>query len=321
MKKISIMHQASIGDTLLATPVYRAAKECYPDCKITVITSHAGYELLYKNPYIDKLLPYKKGDAIFPVIKAIWRSEAALILDYRYRNALYAFLSMIPKRIGYGKDFINVKVKNELPEQFEPLKYLRLAEEIGIHTDDLSLTKPYISVEEKGHVNDIYNEVKGAKKYLVIIAPYSLSQLKDWESAKYRTIIDRLKSSDCAVAVIGSENQFKLTNKEFSNAVNLAGKTNLRESAELIARADLQICGCTSMLHVCSTTDTPSIAIYGPTIPEQWAPRKNCTVITHRLNCSPCYNVAGRPVCQNNRCIQEITIDEVWTTAKKILNL
>ncbi len=50
------MHQASIGDTLMVTPVYRALKECYPDCRQVVVTGHAGYELLRDNPHIDTLL-------------------------------------------------------------------------------------------------------------------------------------------------------------------------------------------------------------------------------------------------------------------------
>ena len=321
MKKICVMHQASIGDTLMATPVYRAIKECYPQCKTVVITSYLGYELLYKNPYIDVLIPYKKGDAVFPIIKAIWRSEAALILDYHYRNALYSFLSMIPKRVGYGHNFINIKLTDRQYDKFEAFNYLQLAEQIGIHTNDLSLTRPYIAPEEREHVDKIYNEVKSSFRYLIIIAPYSLSRIKDWSPVNYCEIIERFKSSNCAAAVIGGKNQYEIVNKEIPNAINLAGKTNLRESAELISRADLQICGCTSMLHVCSTTNTPVIAIYGPTSDKQWAPRKNCIVINHQLDCSPCYNVAGKEPCSDAHCLTEISVDEVWNAVKKVLNL
>ena len=321
MRKICIMHQASIGDTLIATPVYRAVKETYPQCKTVVITSYAGYELLYKNPYIDVLMPYKKGDKIFPIIKAMWRADAALILDYRYRNALYAFLAMIPKRIGYGKDFINVKVNNSDPHEFEVLKYLRLAEQIGAYTDNLTLIKPHISSEEIEHVNKLYNEAKGNNNRLIVIAPYSLAKIKDWKPAKYYEIIERLKSANIVSVILGGKEQTELAAKDFPNAVNLAGKTNLRESAEFIAKADLMICGCTSMLHFCATTDTPSIAIYGPTLPDKWAPRKNCTVITHRLDCSPCYCIEGKTPCQSIRCLNDISIDEVWTAVKNTLHL
>ncbi len=131
--------------------------------------------------------------------------------------------------------------------------------------------------------------------------------------------IEVLKQKNCVVVMTGGIEQFELIHRDFPNVINLAGKINLRESAELISQMDLQICGCTALLHVCSTTNTPSVAIYGPTLPEQWAPRKNCTVITHRFACSPCYNIPGKPLCQNNECLQDISVGEVWSAIEKYI--
>ena len=321
MKKICIMHQASIGDTLMATPVYRAIKECYPECETVVVTSYTGYELLYGNPHIDLLLPYRKGDDAIKIVKSIWRSDAAVVFDYHYRNAFYAFLALIPKRIGYGKDFINIRMQDEPLEMFEPLKYLAVVKQLGIHTEDLSLTQPYVSPQEKERIIKICNSIRGTAEKLVLIVPYSLSKVKDWEVDKYREVIRRLQENNCAVAMTGGIEQFETIREEFPNVANLAGKTNLRESAELISQSDLQISGCTALLHVSSTTDTPSVAIYGPTLPEQWAPRKNCTVITHRFSCSPCYNISGNSICEDNKCLKDISVDEVWSAIKNVLNL
>lgn len=319
LRKICFMHQASIGDTLMVTPVYRALKECYPACRQVVVTGHAGYELLRGNPHIDTLLRYEKGDPVLPVIKNIWRADASVIFDYHYRNALYSFLALIPKRIGYGKDFINVKLYDEPLEMYEPLKYLAAVKQLGIHTDNLTLTRPVPTEQEKLRVTKLLAEIKSPAQKLILFVPFSLAAIKDWEPAKYREIISRVKSLGHAAAIIGGKSETERAAKEFPDAVNLAGTLSLRESAELISRADLQISGCTAMLHICSTTDTPAIALYGPTIPEQWAPKKNCTVITHRLPCSPCYNIEGKPLCNDNRCIKSISVDEVWRVAEKIL--
>ena len=321
IKKICFMHQASIGDTLMVTPVYRALKECFPDCRQVVVTGHMGYELLLGNPHIDTLLRYEKGDAVLPIIKNIWRADASVIFDYHYRNALHSFLALIVKRIGYGKDFINVKLRDEPLEMFEPLKYLAAVEQLGIHTDDLTLTRPIATEQDKIHVAKILGEIKAPAQKLVLLVPFSLAAVKDWEPTKYREIISRTKNLGYAVATLGGKAEAERIAKEFPDAVNLAGKLNLREAAELISHADLQISGCTAMLHICSTTDTPAIALYGPTIPEQWAPKKNCTVITHRFPCSPCYNIEGKPLCTDNRCMKSISVDEVWSVAEKILRL
>ncbi len=162
MKKICVMHRASIGDTLLATPIYRALKENFPDAEIIAIVSPVGYELLQNNLYIDTLIKYQKGDSILSVVKKIFRADVAIILDYHYRNALLAFLAMIPKRIGRGKDFINCRVE-ELPlETFEPIKYLSLLKPLGISTDNLSLAKIIATDSEKIRAEKLIAEIKNS---------------------------------------------------------------------------------------------------------------------------------------------------------------
>lgn len=187
----------------MVTPVYRAVKECFPNCRQVVVTGHAGYELLLGNPYIDMLLRYEKGDAVFPIIKNIWRADMSVIFDYHYRNALYSFLALIPKRIGYGKDFINVKLRDEPLEMFEPLKYLAAVKQFGIHTDDLTLARPVPSEEEKIHVTKILSKIKSPAQKLILLAPFSLDTIKDWEPTKYRAIISRAKKSGHAVIISG----------------------------------------------------------------------------------------------------------------------
>lgn len=320
MKKICVMHRASIGDTLLATPIYKAIKTVYPNAKLIVITSRLGYELLCGNPYIDTLIAYEKGYSILPLVKAIWRADVALIFDHHYRNALYAFLAMIPKRVGRGKNFINCRLSDRNELEYEPLKYLHIAQQIGVNMIDFKLQRPVATVDEKQRVHQLVSQLKDHfEQKMVTIVPYSLASKKDWSAENYREIIRRLKGRGILPVILGGrDNQEQVTN-DFPEAINMAGKTNLRESAELISLADLQLCGCTAMLHVCSTTDTPVIAMYGPTAPEQWAPRENCVVISHKFPCSPCYNNGSKP-CDDNKCIQAITVDEVWTEMEKYLD-
>ena len=320
MKKICVMHQASIGDTLLATPVYRAAKECYPECELVAVTSHTGYELLYGNPYIDSLIPYEKGDSAWRVLKAIWRADAAIILDFHYRNALYAFLAMIPKRIGLGKDFVNIHVTDLPLRIYEPYKYLNVAAHAGVSTDCIDLTRPMATDSEIKHVRQICAEIRADEKQkLILLAPYSLKNIKNWAPSNYAALSARLKKAGHITAVLGGPERREQAANDFPQEINLAGRTNLRETAALIAEADLLVCGCTSVLHICATTATPSLAIYGPTLPAQWAPKHNCTVLTHNLPCSPCHSADQNPCQKDNICIKGISVDEVWENVLRIL--
>ena len=321
-RKICVMHRASIGDTLLATPVYRAIKECFPDCRTVLVSSPSGAEMLAGNPFVDKLIPYKKGDSPAPVIRAMWRADAAVVLDMHYRNAFFAFLAMIPRRIGRGRNFLTERITDDSENTFEPLKYLKLFRRLGITTNDLSLYAPQTTAEEQTRVERLYAEIKGDSNRLVLLAPYSLGDVKNWEAAKYRRIAELLRQSGKAVAIVGGADCSERAKADFAGetAVNLVGKTNLRESAGIAAKADLLICGCTSMLHIASAMGTKTLALYGPSLPERWAPRTNCTIITKSFPCSPCYNTDKTCAPGENRCLKAISTEEVWQAAKNILD-
>lgn len=318
-RKICIMHRASIGDMLLATPVYRAVKKRYPESELVVVTNHAGYEMFYGNPYIDKLVAYQKEDPIWthlPAIRAMWRSDVALIMDIHHRNATYAFLAQIPIRVGRGKDFINQKPQIIKRNDYCAWNFLGFAKAIGASSEDIRLEPLRATAEEKRRVQEELGVIRKKGQRMVIIVPYSLSPLKDWEPEKYRDIIQRFHKNQWLVVMLGGKKEADRIEREYPMAVNLAGKWNLREAATLIASADLQISGCTAMLHICATTNTPSIALYGPTDPVHWAPRRNCHVITKHFSCSPCYSTDKE--CGNNKCMQAISVDDVWSAVIKI---
>lgn len=319
-KKICIMHRASIGDMLLATPVYRAVKRRYPDSELVVVTNHAGYEMFYGNPNIDKLVAYQKEDRIWthlPAIRAIRHSDVALIMDIHHRNAVYAFLAGIPIRIGGGGEFINRRPKYLKGPRYDAWHYMGYAATIDAYSEDIRLEPLRPTAAEKARVQSAIAAIKAPGQKLVVIVPHSLSPLKDWSAEKYREIMRRFQQGKWTVVALGGAKEAKQIEREFPMAVNMAGKWNLREAAELIASADLQISGCTAMLHVCATTDTPSVAIYGPTDPEVWAPRQNCHVITKNFPCSPCYGKV--PACKDNQCIQTITAEDVWEAVEQTL--
>ena len=47
-----------IGDMILATPVFRAVKERYPECRLGVLCSSKGKAVLLNNPYVDEIHVY-----------------------------------------------------------------------------------------------------------------------------------------------------------------------------------------------------------------------------------------------------------------------
>lgn len=325
MKRIFVADRASLGDTLLATPTLRAIKETYPDSRTIMMASPASKDILDGHPFVDELLLYEKGDSIFPIIKKIWRADLALILDFHYRSSLFAWLACIPRRIGRSskKQFFLTDQVLGTPNihTYEVENTLAVARYAGIDTEKTQLVMAPCRANEKQHVKQllIKNRLDLALQSIVVLAPYSLSYLKDWPEEYYQELINFLVLNQFTVVIVGGK-EHRERAERFSDSINMVGLMNIRETTYLISLAKLVVCGCTSVLHFAAATDTPQVAIYGPTSPLQWAPRKNCTVITKKLLCSPCYST-GRECQDDKLCVRQITPVEVCTAVSQVLHL
>lgn len=323
MNKIFVSDRASLGDTLLATPTLRAIKETYPDSRTILLASPATRDIVEGHPLVDEVLFYEKGDSIIPIIRKIWRADLALILDFHYRSSFFAWLARIPLRIGRAdkaKSFLTHQVMGTpSPERYEAENTLQVARYVGINTNDLSLLMTAPSVGEQTRVRELLAAAGMAvHEPFVVIAPYSLAELKDWPAAYYQEVIDYLAARKIKVIAVGGK-EHRLQADGFLHLINFVGLTNIRETTYLVSLARTVLCGCTSsVLHFASTTSTPLIALYGPTSPQQWAPRSRCHVLSRKFPCSPCYNT-GRACLAEKRCLTEIRPDEVCAVINDIL--
>ncbi|MGA2296363.1 MAG: lipopolysaccharide heptosyltransferase family protein, partial [FCB group bacterium] len=67
--KILIVQLGRIGDMILATPMFRAVREKYPDAEIHVLAGKHNFFVINNNPRIDKIYIHKKNP--FNIIKNI----------------------------------------------------------------------------------------------------------------------------------------------------------------------------------------------------------------------------------------------------------
>jgi ADP-heptose:LPS heptosyltransferase len=101
------------------------------------------------------------------------------------------------------------------------------------------------------------------------------------------------------------------------NPVVLAGATSLEQIFALMERADVVISSDSGPLHIASSVGTPTIAIFGPTRPQDTGPRgKGPSVVLRKsLDCNQqaCYQLD----CPDNRCMKAVTVDEVSKEVEK----
>jgi heptosyltransferase-2 len=97
--------------------------------------------------------------------------------------------------------------------------------------------------------------------------------------------------------------------------VNACGKLTLRQSAALLQKADVLVTNDSAPLHFAQAVGTPTVAIFGPTIPVfGFGPRgpRDVAVGIDGLACRPC-SAHGPHVCPlgHHRCMQSLRVEDV----------
>jgi ADP-heptose:LPS heptosyltransferase len=98
---------------------------------------------------------------------------------------------------------------------------------------------------------------------------------------------------------------------------------SLAEMRALMDRAALFLGGDSGPMHIAATSDVPIVALYGPTVPDQWAPWRpthlqTVAVDSGPLPCRPCDQRACAP--GDFRCLMRITPDSVREAAEQVLS-
>ncbi|WP_169191452.1 MULTISPECIES: glycosyltransferase family 9 protein [Chitinophaga] len=101
--------------------------------------------------------------------------------------------------------------------------------------------------------------------------------------------------------------------KPVKNAVDLRGKTSIRETFGLIKYAR-SFAGVNSIYsHATNAFDTPGVVVWGPAQPTIWGHENNINIYK-AVRCSPCLDlILGHPCPYDKRCMSNISVDEVRT--------
>jgi len=102
------------------------------------------------------------------------------------------------------------------------------------------------------------------------------------------------------------------------NAINLTGRTNLRELFALLQQCRLVVSNDSGAMHAAAAVQTPVIALFGSTDPALTGPLgPQHRVIYKHLECSPCFQRTC-PLFHYD-CLKRITVDEVAGLAEELL--
>jgi heptosyltransferase-2 len=187
----------------------------------------------------------------------------------------------------------------------------------------------YPGIPERGAVDRflaLYDAFSDSPVPLVALAPASVWATKRWP---YYAELARELGSRARVVVLGASEDASLAAEVCQaagpEAMNAAGVFSLLGSAELIRRCSVLVTNDSAPAHLASAVDTPTVAIFGPTVPAfGFGPLagRSSTVGLDSLPCRPCDRHGPRRCPLGHwKCMRELAPGDVAARVFDILSV
>ena len=175
-----------------------------------------------------------------------------------------------------------------------------------------------------------YLEYDRSMHRLVLINPNASELLpqRRWMQERYIELIKKIleSASDVLVLITGApaETEEADVMKKMvgsDRCINFAGSLQLGQLPVLYSIAALMVTNDSGPGHFSSITKLPTFVLFGPETPSLYGSLGNSTPIYAGLACSPCVNASNhrKTPCKDNKCLQAITVNEVFETIRPVL--
>lgn len=354
-RRVIFVNPFGIGDVLFTTPAIRAFKDAVPDSFLGYWCNERVAGILKNHPHIDKIFPLSRGDIKKLYIKSwlggisssldlkrnIKKERFAISIDFSLDD-YYSKISKsagIKKRIGFdyknrGRFLTDKVLIDGYSGKHVVEYYLDLLKFFGItpKSKRLELFIPEDDAQKAKETLASYGIKDG--DLVVGIAPGAGASwgkdasLKRWPPQKYAKVADKIADTFAAKIVIlgdGSEKPIAdtITGMMRNKAVDLIGKTSLEGFAAILSRLNLLVTNDGGPLHMAVALGVKTVSIFGPVddkIYGPYPPNDDHIVVTHEVQCRPCYQKFRMPECTRDKvCVIAVSIEDVFQSARRLL--
>lgn len=299
VNRILLIQTAFLGDVILATPVVSELKRLFPETKIDFLVKKGNESLLQNNPNISEVFVFDKSKGkfagMFQLIKQFRKKKYDLVINlHRFGSSgMMTALSGGKKKYGFKKNPFSFTYSKSFVHtigngQHEVERNLSIIKEFGA----VSLKRPELFPTEQNFkkIADLVLE-----NYFCM-APASVWFTKQLPKEKWIELVKK-KSAEGIIYLLGGKEDFALCQEisdksGLENALNLAGKLSLLESAALMSKAKRNYVNDSGPLHLASAMNAPVTAFFCSTVSSfGFGPLSEDSIImetSEKLTCRPC---------------------------------
>ena len=334
MNRILIVKLAALGDAVMASTLVPAIRARWPNAQISWAAGSGVAPLVRCMEGVDRvieindqaLLGGNKAVAVATMVGSWLRIgrgyDLALIAHTDPRYAVIAQFSGAKDIRRFADE------RAPRPGRWHGSEYLRLLDDASANTRTPALAalraNALIASSLDGRAVD---RGSGA---LIVVAPgggrniLHDDPLRRWPIASWVAVVAALVAQGHRVVATGSQTDWEeCAACARAGATDMSGKTNLLEALALIKAADVVVTADSGSLHLATLLNRPTVALFGPTRPDERIPAGAPVTVLSRaaeLTCAPCYDGFRYAECALNLCLARVAIQEVVTAVNDRLS-
>jgi heptosyltransferase-3 len=324
-QSILVIHPGALGDVLLAVPALRWIRASYPDHRILFISNEPVGRLLLECRLIDAWMSVQGAQyADFcsgscPDSAVMRQCLNACDLAVAWMKEEDQGFSTVLKGCGVGEILIQSPFSPQLKARHQSDRFL---ETLGATIAEGRVNKPLqlpTAVVEKS-MACLLNMGISPDRPLALIHPGSGSRHKCTSAEVFANVIVALNQEGlCPLVLEGPADEaitVQLRQLLPMTPTVLRGQ-DLLIVAGVMARAQVYIGHDSGTTHLADLVGVPTIALFGPTDPNQWAPRSEHVVVLQGVSCI-CRSWEEVRHCESKPCLA-LSAEEILTAVRRIV--
>ncbi|MBU1262098.1 glycosyltransferase family 9 protein [bacterium] len=322
---------------LMITPSVKALAEKYPCCSITLFTSTFGREIFCHDPLINRIyylkhkhLPYFISIEKQRLIKQLKNIRFETVINFETNPSFSNLIKKIPAKnyIGWS-DEMTTKIPFNLLESYWQ-NCINLLSPLGILKPESYL---YIHTSKDDHIffeEDIKSPIIGIHPGNSQIG--KKRNVRAWFPERFAELIYKIlnKYSEYKIVLTYKGKPEKKLIDNILSLLNISGDPHIRIAPQMtpqqfalfLKRYKLLVTTDTGVVNFAAAVGTPMVVLWGPgNFRLSFPPlrEKRTKIIYHKINCSPCYGTRQEKRCIENKCMKNITVNEVSDAVDELM--
>jgi heptosyltransferase-2 len=338
--KILVFNPSFLGDSVLTTPLIKAVKYYFDDCKVDFCVRPESAPLFQGLELINEVVVFDKRKTagglcgIFRFAREIKKRDYDIIISCHksLRSTLSMVFASTLVRVGFKQSamsFLYTETVDRDMSLHEVERNLMLLKPLVPDFDLADAKKAAglaeVYVDERITENAIkYIKSASGNRRLVGVNAGSVWATKKWPAPKFAELSDKLYDAGFFCVLYGAptdaESCAEVTGLAKQPLMNLCSKLPLGQLASYIKAMEILVTNDSGPMHIASAVGTPSVGIFGPTVKSLgfFPYDDKSTVVEKELYCRPC-GLHGGNTCPEGhfKCMNDISAQEVFEAVLK----